>query len=97
MRSQHNFFSLYRAPVQVIKTLERIRRIFFWGVSEENDKMSWVAWDNIRRPVDQGGIGAGSLKDANLAMLAKWWWRFKTNQCALWRKLVWSIHSGSRY
>ncbi|XP_022003431.1 uncharacterized protein LOC110900881 [Helianthus annuus] len=43
-----------------------------------------------------GGVGVGSLKDANLAMLAKWWWRFKTNPESSWRKVIWSIHHSER-
>ncbi|KAJ0520325.1 putative RNA-directed DNA polymerase [Helianthus annuus] len=90
------YFSLFRAPAQVIKSLDRLRRNFFWGGDENVDKMSWVAWAKVIGPVDYGGIGIGSLADANLAMLAKWWWRFKSEQNALWRKVIWSIHSSSR-
>ncbi|MFS7968866.1 putative reverse transcriptase zinc-binding domain-containing protein [Helianthus anomalus] len=90
------FFSLYRAPVQVLNQLERIRRIFFWGGSEEVSKMAWMAWENVVVPVEYGGLGFGSLRDANLAMLAKWWWRFKTEKDGLWRRVIWSIHNNSR-
>ncbi|MFS7926581.1 hypothetical protein Hanom_Chr04g00298721 [Helianthus anomalus] len=29
-------------------------------------------------------------------MLAKWWWRFKTEKKGLWRRIVWAIHHNSR-
>ncbi|XP_022041199.1 uncharacterized protein LOC110943773 [Helianthus annuus] len=58
--------------------------------------MSLVAWENVMTPKDLGGVGVGSLKDANLAMLAKWWWRFKTDPNSLWRKVIWSIHKNER-
>ncbi|KAJ0609369.1 putative reverse transcriptase zinc-binding domain-containing protein [Helianthus annuus] len=90
------FFSLYKAPGQVLKHLESLRRVFFWGGTEEDSKMSWMAWDNVVAPVKYGGLGFGSLRDANLSMLAKWWWRFKTEPDCLWRKVVWSIHYSSR-
>ncbi|XP_022020022.1 uncharacterized protein LOC110920094 [Helianthus annuus] len=47
-------------------------------------------------PKDLGGLGMGSLREANVAMLSKWWWRFKVDQQSLWRKVVWSIHAASR-
>ncbi|KAJ0443306.1 putative RNA-directed DNA polymerase [Helianthus annuus] len=90
------FFSLYKAPIQVLDQLERMRRIFFWGGTEEVSKMSWMAWESVVAPTKYGGLGFGSLRDANLSMLAKWWWRFKTEPGNMWRKVVWAIHSNSR-
>ncbi|KAJ0494077.1 hypothetical protein HanIR_Chr12g0593281 [Helianthus annuus] len=75
-----DYFSLFRTPVRVIKTLERLRRSFFSGGSEDVDKMSWMTWSNISIPVDKGRMGFGSLRDTNIALLSKWWWRFKTEQ-----------------
>lgn len=36
------FFSLYRAPAQVINELERIRKQFLWGGSDNINKIHWV-------------------------------------------------------
>ncbi|XP_035837150.1 uncharacterized protein LOC118485040 [Helianthus annuus] len=58
--------------------------------------MNWVAWDKTIAPVEFGGLGFGSLRDANLAMLAKWWWGFKTEKEGLWRKVIWAIHHNPR-
>ncbi|KAJ0845937.1 putative RNA-directed DNA polymerase [Helianthus annuus] len=90
------FLSLFKAPVKVLEALDKIRRIFFWGGSEEKAKMNWVAWDKTIAPVEYGGLGFGSIRDANLAMLAKWWWRFKTEKDSLWRRVIWAIHHNSR-
>ncbi|KAJ0552768.1 putative RNA-directed DNA polymerase [Helianthus annuus] len=90
------FFSLYRAPAQVLNQLESLRRVFFWGGSEEVSKMSWMAWDKVIAPIEYRGLGFGSLRDTNLAMLAKWWWRFKSEKNGLWRKVIWAIHYNSR-
>ncbi|XP_021995252.1 uncharacterized protein LOC110892394 [Helianthus annuus] len=90
------YFSLFRAPEQVIEQLERLRREFLWGLTPEKGKTVLVAWDNVMTPKDLGGVGVGSLKDANLAMLAKWWWRFKTDPDSLWRKVIWGIHNSER-
>ncbi|XP_022008205.1 uncharacterized protein LOC110907548 [Helianthus annuus] len=85
-----------QAPIKVLDALDKIRRVFFWGGSEEKAKMNWVAWEKTIAPVEYGGLGFGSIRDANLAMLAKWWWRFKTEKNSLWRRVIWAIHHNTR-
>ncbi|KAJ0524125.1 putative reverse transcriptase zinc-binding domain-containing protein [Helianthus annuus] len=58
--------------------------------------MCWVAWDDVMAPKDLGGVGIHAPRDTNIAMLAKWWWRFKKDQNGLWRKVVWGFHNSSR-
>ncbi|GKE42028.1 hypothetical protein Tco_1469312, partial [Tanacetum coccineum] len=43
-------------------------------------------------PISNGGLGIGTLKSSNLAMLSKWWWRFHTENHAFWCKIIRSIH-----
>ncbi|XP_076958649.1 putative mitochondrial protein AtMg00310 [Bidens hawaiensis] len=94
------YFSLYRAPDGVIEKLEKLRRMFFfWGGGEGSDdksKVNWVAWQRVIEPTDYGGLGLGSLRYVNVALLAKWWWRFKGERDCLWRRIIWSIHHSSR-
>nr|GFA25209.1 putative RNA-directed DNA polymerase, eukaryota, reverse transcriptase zinc-binding domain protein [Tanacetum cinerariifolium] len=40
-----------------------------------DNKISWIAWDKVIEPCDRGGLGIGSLRTCNQAMLPKWWWR----------------------
>ncbi|XP_021975210.1 uncharacterized protein LOC110870332 [Helianthus annuus] len=86
----------YGAPAKVLDILERLRRVFFWGGSDENSHMSWMAWEKVTAPLEYGGLGFGSLRDANLAMLSKWWWGFKLDKDHLWRKVIWAIHHNNR-
>lgn len=86
------YFPLFKAPSKSIKKLEAFRRNFFWGGSLEERKIAWVAWDKVLGPFKSGGLGIGSLKASNKAMLAKWWWRFRVETDALWCKIVKSIH-----
>ena len=37
-------------------------------------------------------MGIGSLKAQNLDLLAKWWWRFKTEKDSMWKKVIREIH-----
>ncbi|KAL4592366.1 hypothetical protein LXL04_005358 [Taraxacum kok-saghyz] len=85
-------FSLHRAPQCVIKEIEGIRREFFWGGDKENRRIPWVKWDSVMTNVEQGGLGIGSLNDINKALLSKWYWRYRTEEGALWVQILNSIH-----
>ena len=85
-------FSLYKAPIAVIKTLESLRRRFFWGQKENGRKIAWVAWKNVLNIQNKGGLNIGSLKAANLALLCKWWWRFKAGPESLWKEVIKALY-----
>ncbi|KAI3784929.1 hypothetical protein L1987_44037 [Smallanthus sonchifolius] len=51
------FFSLYKAPEQVIRELDRLRRLFLWGGSEDQAKVCCVAWEKVIAPEKFGGLG----------------------------------------
>ncbi|KAC9988342.1 hypothetical protein E3N88_44974 [Mikania micrantha] len=86
------YFALYKAPHKVLDLLEARRRRFLWGGNEEKRKMCWIAWDTITLPKAKGGLGLSSLKEANLAMLYKWVWRFNNEKESLWGRLMVTLH-----
>ncbi|XP_023738428.1 uncharacterized protein LOC111886414 [Lactuca sativa] len=86
------YFSIYMAPIKVIKSLERIQMMFFWGGCLESRKMAWIAWDKILAAKEKGGLGVGSLKAQNLALLGKWWWRFRKQPDSIWALVIKAIH-----
>ncbi|XP_071731598.1 uncharacterized protein [Rutidosis leptorrhynchoides] len=86
------FFALFRAPPCVLNLLESVRRNFFWGGDLSGSKISWVKWSITCLPYGAGGLNIGSLKGKNLALLGKWWWRFKTETHCLWTKIIRSIY-----
>ncbi|GJY78730.1 hypothetical protein Tco_0484531 [Tanacetum coccineum] len=55
-------------------------------------KIAWIAWDKATSSISNGGLGIGTLKSINHAMLSKWWWRFHTENHAFWCKIIRSIH-----
>ena len=86
------YFSLFKAPISVIKLLEQIRSKFFWQGGVEEKKISWVAWSKVAASVKSGGLGIGSLKALNFSLLSKWLWRWHTEKDALWNHILHSIH-----
>ncbi|KAJ0558706.1 putative RNA-directed DNA polymerase [Helianthus annuus] len=90
------FFSLFKGPKAVLKTLEGIRRAFIWGNHGSGKKVRWVPWEKVTKPKDMGGLGIGGLKEINVAMGIKWWWRYIDNNSQLWAQVIKSIHSSSR-
>ncbi|GKC33112.1 RNA-directed DNA polymerase, eukaryota, reverse transcriptase zinc-binding domain protein [Tanacetum coccineum] len=54
--------------------------------------MAWIAWKKVCSTPKCGGLGIGSLRDCNLAMLTKWWWRFLHESNTLWKNVIISIH-----
>ncbi|XP_071688327.1 uncharacterized protein [Rutidosis leptorrhynchoides] len=86
------YFSIYRAPSCVIKKLECVRRNFYWGGNIDDKKISWVNWEKLLLPYEEGGLNIGSLKGKNLALLGKWRWRFHTEINSLWTKIITSIY-----
>ncbi|XP_071712589.1 uncharacterized protein [Rutidosis leptorrhynchoides] len=89
------YFSLFRAPLCVIKRLESIRRNFFWGGSGESKKLIWIKWADSLLPFGEGGLNIGSLRAKNLALLGKWIWRVKTEPNSLWVKILKSIYGSN--
>ncbi|GKC56428.1 hypothetical protein Tco_1084026 [Tanacetum coccineum] len=84
--------SIFKLPETTIRTLKHIRASFFWGGIEDRKKMAWVKWDSALASLDKGGLGVGSLKAFNLALLLKWSWRFVNNPNGLWSRLIKAIH-----
>ncbi|MFS7953393.1 putative RNA-directed DNA polymerase [Helianthus anomalus] len=66
------YFSLYKAPMKVVKDLESIIKKFLWGGSSEVRKTHWVAWDRVTLSKKCGGLGISKLSSINKALLCKW-------------------------
>ncbi|GJY64199.1 putative RNA-directed DNA polymerase, eukaryota, reverse transcriptase zinc-binding domain protein [Tanacetum coccineum] len=69
------YFSIFKVPVSVLKSLEKMCATFFWGGSQDNRKLAWLKWPNVVASFEKGGLNIRSLKSFNLALLHKWHWR----------------------
>lgn len=89
------FFSLFKAPKKLLSDLEKLHTKFFWGESGTSRKIIWASSNKLTGEFDRGGLKVGSLARKNLALLAKWWWRFRTKKENLWAWLIYSIYGES--
>lgn len=71
-------------PTKVCDVVDKIIRDFLWGLMEEKRRMHMVNWNTVTLPKDLGGLGLHSMKDRNLAILAKLCWRLASDQGAPW-------------
>lgn len=87
------FFSIFVASAGVIESLEKIKRRFVWGGDKNKNKISWVSWENVVAPKTSGGLGLGSLKALNFALIPKGWWKVRTDNRSLWCLVIRGIHN----
>jgi ribonuclease HI len=80
------------APVTILKKMEEYIRRFFWKGGKQNEnKIPLVSWETISKPVCEGGLNFKNLCQQNVAMAAKIIWKIIAPkpgwaQLALWKK-----------
>lgn len=75
--------SLFKVPKGILVDLEKLRRKFLWGGDDPKSKIHWVSWPKVVAAKSDGGLGVGTLKAQNIALLTKWWWKIKTGDMCL--------------
>ncbi|GJS99731.1 RNA-directed DNA polymerase, eukaryota [Tanacetum coccineum] len=87
--------SIFKAPVGILKDMERIRSNFFKGADLSDRKISWVAWDKALASKKSGGLGISSYFALNRALLLKWVWRFISQDGSLWFRVIQSLYGSN--
>ncbi|GKB31200.1 hypothetical protein Tco_0870601, partial [Tanacetum coccineum] len=59
---------------------------------KDKKKTTWVKWENILASREKGGLGIGSLKAFNQALLQKWRWRLHSNPNQLWVHVIKAVY-----
>ncbi|GKD32742.1 hypothetical protein Tco_1248251 [Tanacetum coccineum] len=84
--------SIFKVPKTVLNKMENLRRNFFNGIQEGDRKITWVKWHTVLAAKKFGGLGVSSFFALNRGLLAKWVWRFLSQDNSLWCQLISAIH-----
>ncbi|GJR30664.1 RNA-directed DNA polymerase, eukaryota [Tanacetum coccineum] len=87
--------SIFKVPKTVLNKMENLRRNFFNGIQEGDRKITWVKWHTVLAAKKFGGLGVSSFFALNRGLLAKWVWRFLSQDNSLWCQLISAIHGSS--
>ncbi|GKB64967.1 hypothetical protein Tco_0921153 [Tanacetum coccineum] len=72
----------------VINEIEKMFKNFLWNSEESCKGKSKVAWMDLCKPKDQGGLGFKSLELWNKTLLVKHLWNVASRQESLWVKWI---------
>ncbi|GJX66900.1 RNA-directed DNA polymerase, eukaryota, reverse transcriptase zinc-binding domain protein [Tanacetum coccineum] len=80
--------SVYLIPSTVVKDLDKMFKRFLWNAGDSAQGKARVAWKSACRPKEQGGLGIKPLKQWNVVLLIKHFWKIIENKESLWAKWV---------
>ncbi|KAG6538552.1 hypothetical protein ZIOFF_003676 [Zingiber officinale] len=81
-------------PLEVLKKLEGVFASFFWSSVGHDRKVHWVAWKDICRPKQEGGLGIRRLSEVGAALAMKLWFRFR-EQSTQWARFLRRSYCGA--
>ncbi|KAG6474804.1 hypothetical protein ZIOFF_064019 [Zingiber officinale] len=79
---------------EILRKLEGVFASFFWSSVGHDRKVHWVAWRDICRPKQEGGLGIRRLSEVGVALSMKLWFRFR-EQCTQWARFLRRSYCGT--
>ncbi|XP_040372958.1 uncharacterized mitochondrial protein AtMg00310-like [Rosa chinensis] len=79
--------SCFEVPIHLCNEMHSLMAKFWWGSTEEDKKIHWLAWEKLCLPKAEGGLGFRNMHQFNLALLAKQGWRLIQNPQSLVARL----------
>lgn len=67
--------NVFKLPDNVCKDIDATIDRFWWGQKANERCMHWISWDALGSAKHDGGMGFRNLKEFNLTLLAKQYWR----------------------
>jgi hypothetical protein len=76
------------APVWLLDEMEKSFSVFYWAAARRaNGGQCLVAWDQICKPYDLGGLGVKNMRMQGLALRSRWEWLKRTDPSKPWQGL----------
>jgi len=82
------YLSFFKAPQVVCDKIISIQRRFLWGWGREKRSIPWVSWENLCKPMEEGGLGIKNVRNFNGTLLAKWKWRLMGEEKGMWKEIL---------
>ena len=77
-----------RLPQSLCDDIDRKSQRFLWGGNAKNRTIHNVAWEQLMKPKEAGGLGFQSMRQVNSAFLAKLGFRLVTKKEKLWSRIL---------
>lgn len=83
-------------PFHTLKLLEKAKKGFLWGDTNDCTKIHTLAWKHICQPKENGGLGLKTMKSMNKISLPPSAWRFLSQRDSLWVRFLHSKYGDIR-
>lgn len=81
--------SCFQLPISLCKRIQSALTRFWWDAKADKKGMCWVAWENLSKSKEDGGLGFRDLQSFNAALLGKLGWRIHSQpKCLLARVML---------
>lgn len=80
--------SVFILPKIVIKEIDKILKGFLWCQGELSRGKAKVAWKQVCRPKNEGGLGIKDLEQWNEVLMAKHLWNVASRKESIWVKWI---------
>ena len=79
---------MFILPIYVCDNTDKILKNFLWSGGGDGRGIASVAWKDICKPKNQGGLGLKPLRLMNEALMIKHLWNVISKKDSLWVKWV---------
>ncbi|GJV32713.1 RNA-directed DNA polymerase, eukaryota, reverse transcriptase zinc-binding domain protein [Tanacetum coccineum] len=84
----HALGSVFKLPKTVVKEINSILKRFLWSNGDSAKGKAKIAWKEVCRPKEYGGLGIKDLEKWNEGLLAKLLWNIASKKDTLWVKWI---------